>query len=153
MYQWQAIHQNRYVIAISSLTTCWCVLTHHLQLVLMYMLFIEQHDVLHIPIVKSKIETRVFLYHSRFLYDATIGLGDTSSEEAFPLAIVKTYTVQLLQLLAKICDEFLFCSNAQILILLHSQLFHIAFTHIGCFCSEESLFKLSYNSAFVVLRN
>ena len=60
----------------------------------MNILFIQQHDILNVTIIKGKSKTWIFLNHTRFLNNTAIGFGNVCRKESFPFTIIEDHAIQ-----------------------------------------------------------
>ena len=100
MYQRQTIDQDSHIVARSVCSTLLSILVDDLEMVLMDMLFVEEHDVTRVAVVEFEGKTRIVLYAVGFLGNAFVGVGDDLRVEALPLVFGEAVLVEALQLLA-----------------------------------------------------
>ena len=100
MYERQTIDQDSHIVACRVCSTLLSILVDDLEMVLMDMLFVEEHDVTRVAVVEFEGKTRIVLYAVGFLGNAFVGVGDDLRVEALPLVFGEAVLVEALQLLA-----------------------------------------------------
>ena len=100
MYERQTIDQDSHIVACRVCSTLLGILVDDLEVVLVDMLFVEEHDVTRVAVVEFEGKTRIVLYAVGFLGNAFGGVGDDLRVEALPLVFGEAILVEALQLLA-----------------------------------------------------
>ena len=94
MDQGQAVDKNRHIIARIVAAARFLILVHHLQTVVMYILFIKQGDVLARAVITVQNLYMIFLNRPCFGLNTLVHIGNGFFEESIPFPVRKCIVVQ-----------------------------------------------------------
>ena len=125
MHHRDTIDEDGYIVTVLASATGWGILMDDLQVVLMDGTFVNQFDVLIVPIFtrEGELSGAVIVQQFGDIFECRFLVGDMGIEEEVPLIISELDIIELLQLVSEVGDEFLFCIRVQTLISLVFELF------------------------------
>ena len=104
LHHGQPVNQNGNIISV-GLRTRLFKLINHLQFVSRMVLFVYQHDVLQVSVVKGEVVHAASLYFSCSFYDAVVLFIQKLIVKTFPFGISKHDVVKRLQLYPHIVEQ------------------------------------------------
>ena len=119
VYQRKPVDKDRDVVAIVAASAVFGphhVLIDDLQAVVMYVLFVQQRDILRRSVVAAKHLHVILLDPARLLNDPVVLRGNTLPEKAFPFRIGERALIQRLDLATQIVQKILFGMDGEIFV-------------------------------------
>ena len=119
----EAVDQQRHVVAVGRRATLGGVLVDYLEVVVVYVVAVEQPDIHVLPVVEGEAHDGALLHHLRLLLDAQVLVGDVGREESAPLCIAELELIEPLNLSSEVVDELGLSGEVEALVaLLHELL-------------------------------
>ena len=118
MNEWQTIDQDSHIIAVVMHTAFGYILVYYLKGIGMYVILVDEHDILHLTIVAHEVLHMILLNESCLLHDTIFSIGNAEMEEPVPFTIREEIVIQPFQLLTEVCNQLLLRSQLQIFVTL-----------------------------------
>ena len=106
MNQRETVYKHSNIITVIKITAVLYILVNNLYRVVVDVLLINQSDVLATAVVSLQDLHIVLLNKAGLFYDAVVSIGKVLGKEPFPFVFREGITVQSLQLLTKVLNQF-----------------------------------------------
>ena len=111
MHQRKSVHQDSHIIAVGIFAPFGHILVEYLHMVVVYILLVDELDVLRSPVVKGNVHNLCALDAFGLVLDGHLRRSDVPVEELLPFLVGKGKPVQALHLLAEVGNEGCFVGD------------------------------------------